>query len=1150
MLTMTAQTAWAQNITLKPALEESYMFTGNSIKPTIKNITYNDDFYDDIRFAYQSNYTPTDPGYVAVVRYGNNILSGNDSGHITITLYHNGELVLDHYEVKFDILPREVTLIVDDCEKYYGDPDPAFTCHFDPSTTAVVQEDTVSYWNKNLSNSYNLVQMTREAGETLGTYAINSTRTLPFEYLTPNMVVTAIIPGKMTIKPNPADLSVNEAGDEYTIHTATGWENFCDLIEGGESFSGKTVKLDADITVTRMAGSGAKPFSGTFDGQGHTLTLNYGTADNPIDAQFIAPFVFTIWNTTPTFRNLTIDGNIYEAYTGNDEHHHVGGLIGHLYGNVTIEHCTSNVSITSTGGAGGFVGLCEHTVGFTDCLSSAVIHSAGGNNSGFVGWSRASGYEINFEGCLFNGKLLQLNDSGHSNGGFNGWTGSNKTVKFTDCLCDLAALAEGETMASSNSATFARGWNATTTATNSYYTTALGSEQGKQAYNITAGANVTVALSGTATKYTTSGITAYKDGNTQLPGILYGGVLYAGNEDQMSLTLQNTPSTAFDVFSAYTASGGTLSGSANPYTLTMPDADVTIGATWTQLPVSFIDAEGKTQTCTEYTVIYSGNMPTTLGAGWYVVSGSVSYNTGITLTSNVTLILADNCHMNVGTSGERRKNWGIGGYSGFPRLTITSESLGDDMGALSVYTTDYSKHGIWAEAITINGGNVTADTDGDNANALYADDGAVTINGGNVSAITAGTSAHAIYASGNFKYNGGTVTATAPNANAIYAGGNYTFSWRTPADRITIGAKGLYATADKTATFSKAFIDEDGNIYSGTLTGSEALALLAGKTLVPYVPEDGYYLVGTMTDLQWQVYPNYQLTQNPANASEYMIQGVPLSNNTGIKTVKVEDGSITTWYKDGMDNEYKITSDGIYDIYFRPAGNSDWGYYYMFVQKVDNPTVTVTFAPEGFATYYNELCDVTLPAGVKARVVTDSGDKLTYLTIADGDDSSNNIVPAGTAVMLQTAANTEPQQKTLTLSAKAAAAYTGTNLLHGSDYQTTTTGGEKYYKLTYNTSGQNFGWYWGAENGAAFTIPGHKAWLALPASAAPTFFGLPDYETTGVTPLLSPEGEDEGASPRGGLVGVSWYTLDGRKLNGKPTAKGLYIYNGKKIIVK
>jgi hypothetical protein len=30
----------------------------------------------------------------------------------------------------------------------------------------------------------------------------------------------------------------------------------------------------------------------------------------------------------------------------------------------------------------------------------------------------------------------------------------------------------------------------------------------------------------------------------------------------------------------------------------------------------------------------------------------------------------------------------------------------------------------------------------------------------------------------------------------------------------------------------------------------------------------------------------------------------------------------------------------------------------------------------------------------------------------------------------------------------------------------------------------------------------------------------------------------------------AWYTLDGRRLDGQPTAKGLYIHGGKKVIVK
>ena len=70
-------------------------------------------------------------------------------------------------------------------------------------------------------------------------------------------------------------------------------------------------------------------------------------------------------------------------------------------------------------------------------------------------------------------------------------------------------------------------------------------------------------------------------------------------------------------------------------------------------------------------------------------------------------------------------------------------------------------------------------------------------------------------------------------------------------------------------------------------------------------------------------------------------------------------------------------------------------------------------------------------------------------------------------------------------------------------------------------------------------------------SAAPQLTAINlnfDGETTGVTPLLSPEGE-EGASPWGGLVGV-WYTLSGTRLDSKPTQPGLYIHGGRKVMIK
>ena len=37
---------------------------------------------------------------------------------------------------------------------------------------------------------------------------------------------------------------------------------------------------------------------------------------------------------------------------------------------------------------------------------------------------------------------------------------------------------------------------------------------------------------------------------------------------------------------------------------------------------------------------------------------------------------------------------------------------------------------------------------------------------------------------------------------------------------------------------------------------------------------------------------------------------------------------------------------------------------------------------------------------------------------------------------------------------------------------------------------------------------------------------------------------------RRGYGGEAWYTLDGRRLSGKPTQRGIYINNGKKIVLK
>ena len=310
----------------------------------------------------------------------------------------------------------------------------------------------------------------------------------------------------------------------------------------------------------------------------------------------MAPFVEVTGGAK--FTNLTIDGDIYATHTEATDHDHAGGLIAHLFGTVTIDNCVSNVRITTTGedGAGGFVGLCEHSVKFTNCKSSAVVTSDGGNNSGFVGWSRSSEHFISFDGCLFNGKLLMKDNNGGYNGGFVGWKGDAKTVTIDNCLYIPADTVSGEKLANTGSANFCRQHddNLPAVINNCYYNSSItqyyGAVQGKEARSVTAGDNVTVAHAGVATVYSVSGITAYKATGASaasdpfIAGLLYDNVLFAGSGDEVSLTLSNNATGALAGYHyGYTTDAGTLSGSANPYTLTMPDENVTISGALTAI---------------------------------------------------------------------------------------------------------------------------------------------------------------------------------------------------------------------------------------------------------------------------------------------------------------------------------------------------------------------------------------------------------------------------------------------------------------------------------------------------------------------------------------------------------------------------------------
>ena len=221
-----------------------------------------------------------------------------------------------------------------------------------------------------------------------GTY----TFTMPAEDVNLNATITYPL--------NENDITKN--GDTYTIKTADGWNYFCLRLEvDGDlnGFSGKTVVLAGNITVTTMAGSTDHPFKGTFDGDGHTLTFNY-TADRTN----CAPFRIT---DGATIRNLHATGQIEGG-----EQHYLSGLVGSASGNLTIENCRVSTQISSTvsgiANNGGFVGLLSSHYKqcyITGCVFDGLIYNPNYSGTtygcgGFVGGFSQYGYAI-LKDCLF-----------------------------------------------------------------------------------------------------------------------------------------------------------------------------------------------------------------------------------------------------------------------------------------------------------------------------------------------------------------------------------------------------------------------------------------------------------------------------------------------------------------------------------------------------------------------------------------------------------------------------------------------------------------------------------------------------------------------------------------------------------------------------
>lgn len=223
-------------------------------------------------------------------------------------------------------------------------------------------------------------------------YAPNITYALSFEG---GFSASSTVTGDTTVV-------ANVVFKDISIATKEDWKKFGDLVLSGE---GKlNAKLTADLnlgTEILKIGSENTGYSGTFDGQGHTITIDWNVYGSET---YVALFPSV---TNATIKNLRVTGQM----TSDSEP--LGVFALNADGNTTFSGCVSDVKITngntnSSNCAAGMVlsAYSEGKITFKDCIVSGDLNGTTDNSRQGMGGFVCGQYDdatCTFNNCLYTG---------------------------------------------------------------------------------------------------------------------------------------------------------------------------------------------------------------------------------------------------------------------------------------------------------------------------------------------------------------------------------------------------------------------------------------------------------------------------------------------------------------------------------------------------------------------------------------------------------------------------------------------------------------------------------------------------------------------------------------------------------------------------
>lgn len=245
----------------------------------------------------------------------------------------------------------------------------------------------------------------------------------------------------MAIEPEKPEGTGDTCVDPWLIATPGNLVWYAQRNNSGEQYS-MFAKLTADIDLgddQTMLGTSENPYWAEFDGNGHSITVNYTATED-----YTALFRYV---KGATIKNLHVKGNISTGYP------YAGGMVAYNAGGLSIENCQCSVTITST---------------FTTAQE--------GFHGGIISYNNGTEYLTD---VLFDGKLLGPNATNCG-----GMIGLSKFIVFdqNDKLKNCLFCPQEVTFSTTGACTFCRDEEfRDLDATNSYYSTAFGEVQGTEA---------------------------------------------------------------------------------------------------------------------------------------------------------------------------------------------------------------------------------------------------------------------------------------------------------------------------------------------------------------------------------------------------------------------------------------------------------------------------------------------------------------------------------------------------------------------------------------------------------------------------------------------------------------------------------------------